>query len=213
MNVILQENGPFRVELDYEQDTDYDFSHYGRFCELPSRDQEQAQAHNDPKTGKFHIRNPNAWRKSTSAVLGTPSWQRTDLSIYGWFRLAEHPIHEVEALMKEEKLSERDAWRQVLDRWETLVEQLVNNDLIAMWLKVEVYWHDELVGEEAIGGIEAMDHFTEEEAIESAKEHGLIDLALAMAKKEINKMYGVAPTAPNNEAHTAPDNAAMSGKE
>lgn len=186
MNVIVDETGPFRVELDYEEDDDFIHSNYGSFCELPSRDQLDGDPKNSPDCGVFHVRNPGAWRKRVSPVLMTETWERGDLSVYGWFALAEHPKWEVADLVRG-GMSEEDAWRKVLARWEGIIQRLANNEIVSMYLKAEVYWNDELIGEEAIGGVEARCFPDGKGAIDLAREHGIIEAAMAEAQKHIEK--------------------------
>lgn len=187
--IIVEKHGPFRVELEYEDDNDWDFSHYGTFCELPrsphGRFDHSAQAHNDPKGEDFYIRNPNVWKK-VDGYDGSPSWVRTQLDAqYGWFKVAEHPRHEVEWLIKEEGLTEREAWKRVLTRLNGIIEDLALGNLSAMLILVEVFFNDELVGDATLGGIEVDKFIGDDGAKELAREHGLIDEAMHEAQKKI----------------------------
>ena len=185
--VTVEEHGPFRIELQYDDDYDFDFSHYGEFCELPYSDKDRAQAWNDPKGGNFYVRNPKVWRKRDEG-LGTDSWVRSGHREYGWFKLAEHPRHEVEYLMKEEGLPEREAWQKALARWPEIIEDLADGNLSAIWISVEVFFNDELIVERSLGGIEVDTFIGDDGAKELAREYEIIDDALRAAEKKIQEL-------------------------
>jgi hypothetical protein len=184
--VVIEDRAPFRIEVECSDDTDWEFSHYGRFCELPGNGPSyQRQAGNDPKVGDFYVRNPQAWMK-TGAGNGTDSWVRVNSRSYGWFKLAEHPRHEVEHLMTG-GTPEREAWKVTLDRLGELVEKVAKGDLFAVVISVTVYWNDEVVGDTVLGGIEADEYVDEAAMVQLANEHDLIDEALGYAKKKIEQ--------------------------
>lgn len=187
--ITIEERWPFRIELQWAEEPDPDFSHYGKFCEVYDRERDRAQARNDPKGEDFYLRNPNAWRLEDIGN-GTDSWVRVSKNNYGWFRLAEHPKHEVEYLMKEGRLTEREAWHQVLSRWNDLVEKLADGQLYHVWVGVQVFWNGEIVGEDSLGGIEIDEYLDEERMIDLAREHGVVEVALGMAQKKITKECG-----------------------
>jgi len=207
--ILVMENGGFRVELEWYDDNGWDFSHYGSFCELERNryGEGPAKPNNDPKGGDFYIRNPQAWTKA-AVGNGTDSWVRADRRSYGWFKLTEHPRHEVEYLMKEKGLSEREAWAHVLDRLDTLVENLAANTY-ALVINVEVFWGDELVGDATCGGIEVDGYAGDEEVIALAHDHDLISEALGYGQQKVNKMCAEAMKAHALDvAHGAPKDAA-----
>lgn len=189
--ITLEDRIPFRISLTWSHDNDFDFSHYGTFCEAyGSSNWDAAYVYNNPKSGDFYIRNPEAWWKD-DVGNGTDSWLRRGRSAagqYGWFRLAEHPRHEVEWLMKNENLDERTAWRKVLDRWEELVQKLVNNDISAIVVTVEVFWNNESIAVESLGGIEVDCGIDTPEVVELAREHDLLGQALAEAQRYIDNV-------------------------
>jgi hypothetical protein len=190
--VTLEDHGPFRVELEYDDDHDFDFSHYGEFCELPRSVNGQfdhsVHAGNDPKGGAFYMRNPTVWQK-VPLGNGTDSWHRVrGASHYGWFKLAEHPRYEVEHLMKEEGLPEREAWHKTLARWPEIIEDLADGNISAIRINVEVFFNDELVGDRSLGGIEVRDYVHEDGAIALAREYEIINDALRAAEKKIEEI-------------------------
>lgn len=204
--VTLEDHGPFRVEMEYEEDTDFDFSHYGEFCELPRSINGQfdhsAHAGNDPKDGDFYMRNPAVWQK-VPLGNGTDSWYRVRVANhYGWFKLAEHPRHEVKHLMEAEGLPEREAWQKALERWPEIIEDIADGNISAIWIRVEVFWNDELIGEDSLGGIEVRDYVHEDGAIALAREHGLIDDAMREAEKKIQEFCKTAMLADRSEGAT-----------
>lgn len=184
--VTVEDHGPFRVVLEYGDDYDCDFSHYGEFCELPGRDRDEAQARNDPKGGHFYVRNPAVWRKETMRD-GNEWWRRLTHREYGWFRLSEHPRHEVEYLMME-GMPEGEAWQKSLARWPDIVTKLAKGDLSAIWISVNVYFNDKLVGDDSCGGIEVEEFVGEDGAIDLAREYGMIAEAVQEAQKKIEEI-------------------------
>lgn len=204
--VTLEDHGPFRIELEYQEDTDFDFSHYGEFCELPRsitwRFDHSAHAGNDPKGGDFYLRNPTVWQKVTLGN-GTDSWHRVRGSNhYGWFKLAEHPRHEVEHLMREDGLPEREAWQKALARWPKIIEDLADGNISAICIIVEVFFNDELVGWDSLGGIEVPGYVHEDGAIALAREYEIIDDALRAAEKKIQELCKTAMLADRSEGAT-----------
>lgn len=204
--VTLEDHGPFRIELEYKEDYEFDFSHYGTFCELPRSINGQfdhsAHAGNDPKGGDFYLRNPLVWKK-VDLGNGTPSWHRVRGANYcGWFRLAEHPRHEVEHLMREDGLPEREAWQKTLARWPEIIEDLADGNISAIWMRVEVFFNDELVGEDSLGGIEVDTFIGDDGAKELAREYGIIDDALREAEKKIQELCKTAILADRSEGAT-----------
>jgi hypothetical protein len=203
--VVIEDRAPFRIEVECSDDTDWEFSHYGKFCELPrslnGQFDHSTQARNDPKDGDFYVRNPNVWRKEAMGN-GTPSWLRATTSSYGWFKLAEHPRHEVEYLMKEEGLDERSAWRKTLDRLESLIANLASGNMSAVVISVTVYWNDEVVGDTVLGGIETDEYVDSDDVVRLANEHDLIDEALGYAKKKIEQACKTAMLADRPEGAT-----------
>jgi hypothetical protein len=188
--VVIEDRAPFRIEVECSDDTDWDWSHYGKFCELPrslnGQFDHSTQARNDPKGGDFYVRNPQAWMKRDTGN-GTDSWVRVGAyNNYGWFKLAEHPRHEVEHLMTG-GTPEREAWKVTLDRLDGLVEKLAAGDLTAVVISVTVYWNDEVVGDTVLGGIETDEYVDEAATVRLAEEHDLIDEALGYAKKKIEQ--------------------------
>ena len=186
--VVIEDRAPFRIEVECSDDTDWDWSHYGKFCELPRNryGEGPSRPRNDPKGGDFYVRNPNVWRKEAMGN-GTPSWLRVTTSSYGWFKLAEHPRHEVEYLMREKGLDERSAWKVTLDRLDGLVEKLAAGDLTAVVISVTVYWNDEVVGDTVLGGIETDEYVDDDDVVRLAEEHDLIGEALGYAQKKIEQ--------------------------
>jgi hypothetical protein len=200
--IVIEDRPPFRIEIEYLRDDGWDFSHYGEFCELPRSVHGQfdhsTQARNDPKGGDFYIRNPQVWRKEGTGN-GTPSWLRVNNRSHGWFKLAEHPRHEVEWLIENEGLSERDAWQKVLTRRDKTIEKLASGDLYALAIMVRVYWHDEMVGDATLGGVET-DVYDSEDIVRSlAAENGMIDEALGYAQKHIENVCKTAMLADRPE--------------
>ncbi len=184
--VVIEDRAPFRIEVECSDDTDWDWSHYGKFCELPGNGPSyRSQARNDPKGGDFYVRNPNVWRKYPSEY-GADAWVRENRGSYGWFKLAEHPRHEVEHLMTG-GTPEREAWKVTLDRLDGLVEKLAVGSLTAVVISVTVYWNDEVVGDTVLGGIETDEYVDEAATVRLAEEHDLIDEALGYAKKKIEQ--------------------------
>lgn len=197
---LVEQRGRFRIELFWEQHHDWDYSHYGEFCELPyPATSYTAQARNDPKYGPFYVRNPNAWFKERSAY-GAPCWKRNGTNNYGWFKLTEHPKEEVVALMESKGMSERMAWQHVLERWADLVVNLGRGDLYAIWMRVEVYFDDELVGESSLGGIEVTGWVNDHYAQELMREYDLIDSAMVEAEAKVEAICKAAIVADNNAA-------------
>ena len=161
---------------------------------------EEVEARNDPKDGDFYVRNPNAWRKAPSEY-GADAWVRVSRHSYGWFKLAEHPRHEVEHLMTG-GTPEREAWKVTLDRLDGLVEKLAAGDLTAVVISVTVYWNDEVVGDTVLGGIETDEYVDEAATVRLAEEHDLIDEALGYAKKKIERACKTAMLADRPEGAT-----------
>lgn len=199
--MVIEENGAFRVELMWDTEHDWDFGHYGTFCELPKHlGADHAQAGNDPTGGDFYIRNPGAWTQR-DVGNGTDSWVRVDSRSYGWFKLAEHPKWEVEALMRD-GLTEREAWKKALDRWPRIIEDLARGELYAVWMQVVVFWNDEPVGEATVGGVEVCDYVTEKDAVQLAQEHDLIDVAMYEAEGKIQELCKTAMLADRPDGAT-----------
>lgn len=203
--VTLEDHGPFRVELEYDDDHDFDFSHYGEFCELPRSINGQfdhsVHAGNDPKGGDFYMRNPTVWQK-VPLGNGTDSWHRVrGANHYGWFKLAEHPRHEVEALMKD-GLPEREAWQKALERWPEIIEDLADGNISAIWISVEVFFNDKPVAERSMGGIEVDTFIGDDGAKELAREYEIINDALRAAEKKIQELCKTAMLADRSEGAT-----------
>lgn len=202
--VVIEDRAPFRIEVQCSYDNDWEFSLYGKFCELERNRYGVGprRPRNDPKGGDFYIRNPQVWVKRDIGN-GTDSWARVgSYNNYGWFKLAEHPRHEVEYLMKENGLDERSAWQTTLDRLDGLVDKLAAGDLTAVVISVTVYWNDEVVGDTVLGGIETDEYVDEAAMVQLANEHDLIDEALGYAQKKIEQACKTAMVADRPEGAT-----------
>lgn len=172
--------GPFRVEVQWQPDDDWGFTDFGHFCETGRRYGEDVRVRNDPTGGDFYLRSPGAWRKADIGN-GTDSWVRADRSVYGWFKLADHPRHEVAAVMQTEGLTEREAWQKVLDRLNEYVAKIANNEITMVDVIVEAYWGNLRVGHVRCA-VESESYITNEKMLALVRENDLIDEVLAEAQ-------------------------------
>jgi len=189
----------FQTVICWNSDPDWDFDHYGKFCELPGDVNVTARWKNDPNGGDFYIRYPPSWRKVNNI------WQRVRLDLWGWFKLAQHPREAVRWSVENEGADEREAWQAELDRLRRLVCDLGDAKIHAIWIRVEVRWRGRAVGLESLHSVEMENGWPDEDEVErTAREHGLLEAAWRQAKEKIGKICAAAMVA---AADTAPDGA------
>lgn len=185
--INLDGYGPFRVKLGWMHDDISGFDHYGEFCEVHGPgNYDRPYVYNAPDGKDFYVKNPHAWRMD-DVGLGTESWIRRSDNRWGWFRLAEHPKHEVEYLMREQGLPEREAWVSVLRRVTELVGDLANGEITQVVIQAEVYHGDARVGFSQLWGIEGPTYLNESVITGLAHECGVIDEAMHEAEKTLTK--------------------------
>lgn len=166
----------FLVVISYDYDGDFDFSHYGEFCEV------NGFSHKD-----FVLRNPNCWRKVDQGN-GTDSWERTSFREYPFFKLTNHPQDEVDWYMKNENMPEREAWQKVLDRERKLLRKLIDGSLFAIVVRVDVWKAGIPLGKAEIHGYEVEDYVRLEDVADAVSGNALIDEAMDKAGDALKRL-------------------------